>query len=101
GRVILATGYLADVVEGALGSRFGGMDLVYSRERAPLGTAGAIRGALVHVRAPRIFVLNGDSYCRFDLDRLERVHTRAGADATLWLVERSGGDRFGSVGLGR
>ena len=45
-RVVLCTGFKAGGLEDALRDRYGGMDLVHSREPAPLGTAGALRFAL-------------------------------------------------------
>ena len=45
-RVVLCTGYMAEVIEAALGHTYRGMELVYSREAIPLGTAGALRLAL-------------------------------------------------------
>src|ERR1700677_3864366 len=64
---VLLTGYMAGVVQQQFGSKFAGMSLSYSEEPAPLGTAGAIRHALLLLTRPTVLVLNGDSYCDLDL----------------------------------
>ena len=59
-----------------------------------------MRLALQHVQGSRVLVLNGDSYCRFDVKNLLQVHERTGAAATLWLTPIDACDRFGAVQLG-
>lgn len=99
-RAILATGYMGNVVEAHFGDgRRWHMDIVYSREPSPLGTGGAARLALSHVRSERVLVLNGDSYCPFELKRLERTHENRGAAATLWLAPAADCRRYGSVAV--
>lgn len=70
-RVILATGYLGEQVEAALGNQWLGMALGYSRETRPLGTGGALALAAQCVQGEACFVLNGDTgllldYAGFD-----------------------------------
>jgi mannose-1-phosphate guanylyltransferase len=68
-RVVLATGYLADRFEEALGdgSRWG-LQLQYSVEDRPLGTGGALRMALTRLPdTDRVVVLNGDLLSSHDV----------------------------------
>ena len=99
-RVVLATGYLGEAIEGAMGDgrRFN-VTLTYSREPEPLGTAGALRLAAGHVRSSPVLVLNGDSYCHYQLDAMLDVHRERSAAATLWLQREANASRFGSVEL--
>jgi NDP-sugar pyrophosphorylase family protein len=100
GRVVLATGHRGSMIEATFGDgRHLDLVLSYSREAAPLGTGGALRRAAGRVCHYPVLVLNGDSYCRFDLARMSRTHMEQGARATIWLVEVAG-DRFGSVTVG-
>jgi NDP-sugar pyrophosphorylase family protein len=95
--VVLLTGYLAEKVQAALGSAYGGMRLFYSSEPAPLGTAGAVRRALPLLSSPTVLVLNGDSYCDLALVDLWDFHQRQRADGSLalsWVTDTS---RFGKV----
>jgi NDP-sugar pyrophosphorylase family protein len=97
-RVVLATGYQAEMIEEYFGdgARWG-LDVQYAREHAPLGTGGAARGALGSASGGRLLVLNGDSFCPFDLGQLAQAHTRARACATLWLVAVDDCSRYGTV----
>jgi NDP-sugar pyrophosphorylase family protein len=100
-RVVLCTGHLASHVQAYFGDgQRWNMELRYSCDPFPLGTGGAVRQALDEVRGDRFLVLNGDSYCRFDLGLLLRTHLNAGARATLWLVEADDRRRYGSVRVG-
>lgn len=97
-RVVLCTGHLADHVEAHFGdgARWD-LELRYSRDPFPLGTGGAIRHALDQIEGDRFFVLNGDSYCRCDIQKLTDIHVHKLAKATLWLVKTDDCRRFGSV----
>jgi hypothetical protein len=54
--VILATGYMGDVVRDTLGDSHAGMALTYAPDEKPRGACGALYNAL------RVFVLNGDTW---------------------------------------
>lgn len=97
-RAVLCTGYMGDAVEEyfGVGQRLS-MDIAYSREPEPLGTGGAIRYALKHTKSNRFLVLNGDSYCPIDLNRLLAKHLSLRAAATLWLVPMPDCGRYGRV----
>src|SRR5437016_2169186 len=44
--VVLCTGYLGEQIESTFGKNYGPLRLIYSREREPLGTAGALKLAI-------------------------------------------------------
>ena len=99
-RIVLATGYRGDEIARALGGgRCAGVELAYSQEPEPLGTAGALRLAASSTGANPLLVLNGDSYCRFALTSLRRLHRERDARATIWLHPRPDAARYGSVEL--
>jgi NDP-sugar pyrophosphorylase family protein len=95
--VILLAGHSADRLRSALGAMYEGMRLVYSIERSPLGTGGALRLALPRLATPTVLLLNGDSFCDVDLTAFRRSH-RAGASLVLSRVTDA--SRFGQVRLG-
>jgi NDP-sugar pyrophosphorylase family protein len=98
GRIIFCTGYLGDVVERHFGSgEKWKMEFEYSRDPSPLGTAGAVRRALERVQSDDFLIINGDSYCEFDVGRLVEVHSANNATATMWLVQKDDCRRYGSV----
>lgn len=97
-RVVLCTGHMGQVVEDYFGDIWRwDMEIVYSRDPMPLGTAGALRYALTAVKTNRILVLNGDSYCRFDLPTLLEAHQKNHARVTLRLTPADDCSRYGSV----
>ncbi len=97
---VLATGHLGEMIAQHFGSSpWCGIELSYSREASPLGTAGGLRLAVSLTESPRILVLNGDTYCHYDSRRLLDVHIRHAASATLWLSPTPEATRFGSVSV--
>lgn len=99
-KVVLALGHQSSHFRRHLGTgKAWGVRFVYSFERVPLGTGGAIRHALPHLTGPA-FILNGDVLSDFDLDRMTFHHRRTKADATLALVEVSDPSAFGLVETG-
>ncbi|MDH5566748.1 MAG: nucleotidyltransferase family protein [Myxococcales bacterium] len=102
-KVVLSTGYRAEAIEAfAEGARveFGArLELVCVRDPRPLGTGGALRNVAAAVRGDRVLVLNGDSYCPFDVRRLQRLHVAHSARASVWLARVEDAGRFGAVTL--
>jgi len=96
-KVVLCTGYLASQIEGVFGYQWQGLELVYSKELQPLGTAGALRRALPYLSEPTVLVLNGDSFYRGRLDGLLKTHRARHARATLLLAHVESTTRFGTV----
>lgn len=99
GRIVLCTGHGADAVERTLGRRHADVELVYSREDRPLGTAGALRAALDHVHDPDFLALNGDTFCGADLGAFRSWCHRRRPVAALAAVRVAQCARFGRVGL--
>lgn len=87
--VVLACGFLPDVLREALGERErAGVAITYVAEPEPLGTAGAIRfaaEALGERLEDRFLALNGDVLADLDLSALLRAHEERGARATIAL----------------
>lgn len=96
-RIILATGYMAEKIEQAIGDRWGEAEIVYSREPAPLGTGGAIRLAAAMVRGEGVHLANGDTFLRFDPADLERRVREQGATIGVALAKVPDVGRYGAV----
>jgi NDP-sugar pyrophosphorylase family protein len=98
--VILATGYLGEMIEQHFGTNeWCGVHITYSRETQPLGTAGGLKLAASQSKQRRLLVLNGDSFCSFDSRRLLDVHLHNRAAATLWLTRVNDASALGGVVL--
>lgn len=99
-RCVLCTGYQADLVEAAFGSRHGKMELLYSREEEPLGTGGAVRLAAPLLTGDPVLVLNGDSFFKSDLPRFLAWHrSLPSPTASLLMAEMEDTSRFGRVSV--
>ena len=96
-RAILCTGYMAQEIAAELGDHYGTLQLSYSREMQPLGTAGALAQAVRLSPAPHLLAMNGDSYCQADLVALMKMHTANSAIATLQLADVPDTSRYGRV----
>lgn len=98
-RIILATGYMSELVEQSIGSEWAGMRIVYSREEKPRGTGGAIRLAAESLERDAAHVMNGDTFLRYSLAQLESATTHADAwvGMALALVDDVG--RYGALRL--
>ncbi|MFZ4681361.1 MAG: nucleotidyltransferase family protein [Terrimicrobiaceae bacterium] len=95
--VVLCTGHLAAEYEAAFAGGYRGMAVDFSRESTPLGTGGALKLAESFFDQNEVAVLNGDSYCEFDLKTLSELRTKTGAIAAMALVHQENCDRFGRI----
>lgn len=99
-RIIFCTGYRSEAIQDYFGNgQDRGMEFIYSRENSPLGTGGALRLALPMIRSENFLVINGDSYCQVDMERLKNFHLSRRARVTLCLVQISECDRYGCVAI--
>jgi D-glycero-alpha-D-manno-heptose 1-phosphate guanylyltransferase len=96
-KVILCTGYMADVIRNELGDVYRGMSLAYSSEDTPLGTGGALQNAASFFSGNRFLVLNGDSYCQCSIQKFIAGHDASGACAGMVLARVEDVARFGAV----
>ena len=98
-RVVLATGYLHDVIERHFGGAYRGMAVGYSQETTPLGTGGAVLKALHALDNAPALVMNGDTWLNQDLAAfVDWARAREPADAVL-LRRVDDISRYGSVVL--
>ena len=98
-RVVLATGYMADVIQQTIGTCWNSMEISYSVEDAPLGTGGAIRHAAAMIHGRHAHVLNGDTYLEYSPADLEAVVNRAEAKIGVALAHVDDVARYGAVEL--
>jgi D-glycero-alpha-D-manno-heptose 1-phosphate guanylyltransferase len=73
-RFILCVGYMGNVIKEYYRNKCSGMAILFSEEREPLGTAGAIKNAEKLIRSEMFLVLNGDSICEINLEDFLRFH---------------------------
>jgi NDP-mannose synthase len=95
--IIIAVGYLSHLIESYFGdgSRWG-IEITYSKESEPLGTAGPL-GLIVDQLAEHFIVLNGDLLTSFRFDEFLSAHLENDASATIATYSRSQSVDFGVI----
>lgn len=95
--IVLCLHFLADQIMEYFGdgSHFD-INIEYSIEDKPLGTAGAIKNAEKRL-GDMFYVLNGDTYLEIDLKNLLNYHRAKGGIATVSLVKVQNPERYGLV----
>ncbi len=101
-RFILCAGYKAGVIERYYDnfndpSR---SEVLVSREKKLLGTAGAIKNAEPFIRSSVFLAMNGDSLCKVDLKKFLAFHSRKKARISLALTRIKDTSDYGKVSLG-
>ncbi len=96
-RMVLAVGYMGEVVEQALGSSWRGAALIYSREPEPLGTGGAVSLAAGCIQGDSFFLLNGDTWLELDYGAFDRAAVTASAPLSMALARVEDVSRYGAV----
>jgi D-glycero-alpha-D-manno-heptose 1-phosphate guanylyltransferase len=98
-RFILCTGYKSQLIKKHYDSADGNLNIVFSHEPKPLGTAGAVKNAQPLIRNSEFLVLNADSFCRIDFNKLLEFHREKNALATLALTRNASGQDYGSISI--
>jgi NDP-sugar pyrophosphorylase family protein len=99
-RFIFSTGHFGDMIEDWFLRHRGAYEVLFVRDPVPLGTGGALAHAMPLVRSNPFLVLNGDSFCEIDPERLLRFHTRKRAAATMTVTQMETREDTGAVALG-
>lgn len=94
-RVVLAVSYKYEIIQEYFGNSCLGMQILYSIEKEPLGTGGAILEALNLINSDSCYVLNGDTFFDVNLDRLKLDNS----DICVALKPMKNFDRYGSVDI--
>lgn len=88
-RVVLAVGYGRELIRSRYGKSWKRVEVVYSEETEPLGTAGALRQALQLIDGEYALAVNGDSCFRGDglCEVLRQVLPAGGGAVLLALLD--------------
>lgn len=102
--VILAVSYRAEQMENELReeSRKMGIQLIFSHETEPLGTAGPIALAKSHLQKSDtpFFVLNSDIICDFPFKEMIQFHRNHGKEGTIVVTKVEEPSKYGVVVYG-
>lgn len=94
----IALGYLDELMMAYLGDgRRTGINITYSREEKPLGTAGPLK--LINDLDETFLVMNGDILTTLDYEALLEYHRRRNATATIAVFPRPVHIDFGVIAM--
>jgi D-glycero-alpha-D-manno-heptose-7-phosphate kinase len=95
--IIIAVHYHADKIKAYFGNGLRlGVNISYSDEEYPLGTAGAIKNAQRYIN-DTFLVLNGNSYSQIDLNAFIKFHNENKSDFSISLTNVKDSDDYGRV----
>ena len=98
-RLIMCSGHLADRVQEEFGDGGGlGIEIEYSKESRPLGTAGAVKFASGFLSGVSDFlVMNGDSFLELDFSQFLKFHREHGGIMSMAVRTVPNASRYGTV----
>jgi len=95
--IIITVQYLANAIQDYYGDGAAyGVNISYSLEDVPLGTAGSVKNA-EHLLDGPFLVISGDALTDFDLSQIIAHHTSTGAMATVTLTRVANPLEYGVV----
>jgi D-glycero-alpha-D-manno-heptose 1-phosphate guanylyltransferase len=100
-RIVMCTGHLAEQIEEEFGDGHKwDLEIDYSKELKPLGTAGAVKLAERYLQnVSEFLVMNGDSFLELDFREFVRFHRQRGGLIGMAVRKVSDAARYGSVQL--
>jgi NDP-sugar pyrophosphorylase family protein len=95
--IIMAVGHLAELIIAYFGSgEKYGVDIKYSREEKPLGTAGPLV-VIKDELSETFLMMNGDILTDLQYSKLIEYHKKSGATATIGITKRNVDIDYGVV----
>ena len=96
-KIFICVGYLESLIRSYFGdgSKFG-IEIIYSSEDEPLGTAGPMK-LISSQLTETFFFMNGDLFTDIDLKEMYKFHKASGAAATIGLTKRTVDIDFGVI----
>lgn len=102
-KIVLAIAYKPEMMAEKLNKELAAapfkVEVVYSHEKTPLGTAGPLalaREHLLHGGKP-FFVLNADVTCKYPFDEMLKFHLAHGKEGTIAVTKVEEPSRYGVV----
>lgn len=96
-RFILCTGHDAQSVESSLKNSHPGLTIIFSEEKEPLGTGGAIKLGSTHVTSEKFLALNGDCFCVIDYNQMIAFHDQQKSQATIAVTKIEDAREYGTI----
>lgn len=102
-RFILGTGYKSEFIKKYYKEkRKDNLRILFSHEKEPLDTGGAVKNAICLIKSNPFFVLNGDSFCRFNPVKFYNFHKLKKSSVSILLRKVSKNQReYGEIKIDR
>jgi len=96
--IVLCIGYLGDKIREYFGdgSKWN-VNILYSHEKEPMGTGGALKNAEALISEDNFLAMNGDSFFDINLTELISLHIEKKALCTIALLKIENTKRYGTV----
>jgi len=98
-RFVLCIGYMGESIIEHYNKGVASLNIVFSKEKEPQGTGGAIKLAQELIKSDNFLVLNGDSFCKIDFDKFYEFHLSKKAMLSVALAVISDDQSSGIVTL--
>ncbi len=96
--IVVTLYYLADEIQGYFGDGSElGVNLIYTIEDTPLGTAGSVKKAEEYLKDDTFIIVSGDALTDLDVDKALAYHREKQSQATLVLQHVDNPLEFGVV----
>ena len=96
-KAVLTLGYLpGEITDYFITQKYKNIDLEFSVEESPLGTAGSVKKAAKNFKND-FLVISGDCVCDFDLNEIYDSHISKGADITVVTTEVDDPREYGLI----
>ncbi len=83
---ILCVGYMSDAIKEYYGKKSCDLTILFSEEKEPLGTAGAIKNAEALIKSNPFLAMNGDSLCKINIQDFLSFHDSKKAMVSIALT---------------
>jgi NDP-sugar pyrophosphorylase family protein len=99
-RVVLCVGHLREQIIDFFKDR-SDIEIFFSIETEPMGTAGALKNALPLVKSGNILVMNGDSLCSIQFQDLHNFHQKKKSFLTIVVSPSEDTKDYGNITLNK
>jgi NDP-sugar pyrophosphorylase family protein len=98
-QIILCAGYLANEIINKIGYKYKEINIIYSVEETPLGTAGAIKNAENLLHQQNVCIINGDTICDSDINKIFQNHQKNKSKLTIMITQNTNDNNAASIEL--
>jgi D-glycero-alpha-D-manno-heptose 1-phosphate guanylyltransferase len=100
-KIILSVGYKNQFIRSYFGDNYKNIPILYSIEKKPLGTGGAIKKAIDLVSNKLFLIVNGDTFFETDIKDIKSFFLKKKSDMLIVLKEMNNFSRYGSVNINK